>query len=67
MAHGRVKWFNDSKGFGYIERNEGGDFFVHWTSILAEGHKTLNPGQEVEFDIYETAKGPQAQNVVLKT
>ncbi len=66
MAHGRVKWFNDSKGFGFIERIEGGEIFVHWTAINAEGRKTLAEGQEVEFDVYESPKGPQAQNVSSK-
>lgn len=63
MAVGRVKWFNDTKGFGFIERNEGGEIFVHYSAIRADGHKTLNEGQEVEFDIYDGPKGPQAQNV----
>jgi CspA family cold shock protein len=67
MAIGKVKWFNDAKGFGFIERREGMDIFVHYTAIQAEGHKTLNEGQEVEFDIYEGQKGPEAQNVVLRT
>lgn len=66
MAHGRVKWFNDSKGFGFIERQDGGEIFVHWTAIHAEGRKTLAEGQEVEFDVYESPKGPQAQNVISK-
>lgn len=64
MATGRVKWFNDDKGFGFIERQEGGEIFVHFSAIKAEGHKTLKEGQEVDFDIYETPKGPQALNVV---
>lgn len=63
MALGKVKWFNDSKGFGFIEREVGEEFFVHYTSIEGEGYKTLGEGQEVEFDIYEGPKGPQAQNV----
>ncbi len=63
MASGKVKWFNDSKGFGFIERREGGDIFVHYTGIHKDGYKTLNEGQEVEFDVYEGAQGPQAQNV----
>ncbi len=66
MAFGRVKWFNDRKGFGFIERREGGEIFVHWTAIHADGHKTRNEGQEVEFDIYESPQGPQAQNVIRK-
>ncbi len=63
MSLGKVKWFNDSKGFGIIERKEGGEIFVHWSGIRLEGYKTLAPGQEVEFDIYEGQKGPEAQNV----
>ena len=66
MAAGKVKWFNDSKGFGFIERNEGGDIFVHYTAIQNEGYKTLNEGQDVEFDVYDGPKGPQAQNVVRR-
>ena len=64
MASGKVKWFNDSKGFGFIERKDGGEIFVHWTAIRLDGYKTLRPGQEVEFDIYEGLKGPEAQNVM---
>ena len=63
MASGKVKWFNDSKGFGFIERKGGEDIFVHWSGISRDGYKTLEPGQEVEFDIYEGQKGPEAQNV----
>ena len=68
MAMGKVKWFNDSKGFGFIERGEGTeDVFVHYTSIAHErdGRKTLAEGQVVEFDIYEGPKGPLARNVML--
>jgi CspA family cold shock protein len=64
MASGRVKWFNDSKGFGFIERMDGGEIFVHWTAIRIDGYKTLAPGQEVEFDVYEGQKGQEAQNVM---
>jgi CspA family cold shock protein len=64
MSSGRVKWFNDSKGFGFIERKDGGEIFVHWTAIRIDGYKTLVPGQEVEFDVYEGQKGPEAQNVI---
>ncbi len=64
MAVGTVKWFNDSKGFGFIERKDGGEIFVHWTAIRNEGYKTLAAGQEVEFDVYENQKGQEAQNVI---
>ena len=66
MALGRVKWFNDAKGFGFIESTDGTDVFVHYTAIQSEGHKSLNEGQEVVFDLYEGQKGPQAQNVAPK-
>lgn len=66
MAVGKVKWFNDAKGFGFIERNEGGEIFVHYSSIRNEGYKTLAEGQEVEFDVYDGPKGPQAQNVTRR-
>ena len=64
MALGKVKWFNDSKGFGFIEREDGTDIFVHFSAIRAEGRKTLAQGQKVEFDLYDGPKGPQAQNVM---
>lgn len=63
MAIGKVKWFNESKGFGFIVRQEGEEIFVHWTAIVSEGYKTLMMGQSVEFDIYEGQKGFHAQNV----
>ncbi|MDR3608737.1 MAG: cold-shock protein [Oligoflexia bacterium] len=66
MAVGKVKWFNNSKGFGFIERKEGGEIFVHYTAIRAEGYKTLAEGQEVEFDVYDGSKGQEAMNVVLR-
>ncbi len=59
----RVKWFNDAKGFGFIEFNEGEDIFVHYSAIKADGYKTLAPGQEVTFNLISTAKGYQAKNV----
>jgi len=64
MAKGVVKWFNDSKGFGFIEQENGEDVFVHFSSIQGEGFKTLAEGQAVTFDIIQGAKGPQAANVV---
>jgi len=64
MAEGTVKWFNNSKGFGFIEKDGGGDIFVHHTSIQAQGFKSLNEGDRVKFDIVEGTKGPAAANVV---
>ncbi len=61
---GKVKWFNAEKGFGFIESNEGGDVFVHFSAIQSEGFKTLDEGQDVEFDVVEGNRGPQAANVV---
>jgi CspA family cold shock protein len=63
MAIGRVKWFNDAKGYGFIEREGGGDVFVHFSAIQMDGFKTLQEGQQVQFDIVEGPKGPQAANV----
>lgn len=61
---GKVKWFNaEKKGYGFIEREDGGDVFVHFSAIQTEGFKTLEEGQAVEFDIVEGARGPQAANV----
>ena len=62
---GRVKWFSEAKGYGFIEREEGDDVFVHYTAITAEGFRTLQEGQEVEFDVVQGTKGPQAENVTL--
>lgn len=64
MAVGKVKWFNDAKGFGFIQRDDGADVFVHYSAIQGDGYKSLAEGQEVEFDLYDGVKGPQAQNVV---
>ncbi len=60
---GKVKWFNDSKGFGFIEQENGQDVFVHYSAITQDGFKTLSEGQKVEFEITNGAKGPQAINV----
>jgi CspA family cold shock protein len=61
---GKVKWFNAEKGYGFIEKSEGGDVFVHFSAIQGEGFKTLEEGQDVEFDVVEGNRGPQAANVV---
>ena len=64
MARGRVKWFNASKGYGFISREDGSDVFVHFSAIQGDGFKTLDEGQEVEFEIIDGKKGPQAASVV---
>jgi len=63
MAEGTVKWFNDSKGYGFIERPDGKDVFVHHNAIEGEGFKSLREGDSVQFEIVEGPKGPQAANV----
>ena len=63
MAQGTVKWFNESKGYGFITANEGKDVFVHYSAILGDGFKTLAEGQKVSFEIVNGEKGPQAANV----
>ncbi len=60
---GKVKWFNAEKGYGFIEREDGGDVFVHYSAIQMDGFKALNEGDRVEFEIVEGARGPQAANV----
>ncbi len=60
---GRVKWFDEKKGFGFIEREDGADVFVHFRAITSTGYKTLAEGQEVQFDVEQGQKGPQAANV----
>ncbi|MDD4860975.1 MAG: cold-shock protein [Smithellaceae bacterium] len=65
MSEGKVKWFNESKGFGFIEKSDGGDIFVHFSAIQATGFKTLAEGQAVSFDVVQGAKGPAAENVKL--
>ena len=62
---GTVKWFNNSKGYGFIEQEDGPDVFVHYSAITGEGYRSLNEGQQVEFDIEDGPKGPQAANVAL--
>jgi CspA family cold shock protein len=66
MPTGKVKWFNDAKGYGFIQRENGEDVFVHFTAIQSDGFKTLAEGQDVEFEVLDGQKGPQAANV-LKT
>jgi CspA family cold shock protein len=63
MAIGKVKWFNDSKGYGFIEQDSGEDVFVHYTAIQGDGFKSLTQGQEVEFEVVQGPKGPQALKV----
>jgi CspA family cold shock protein len=60
---GKVKWFNAEKGYGFIEQDEGGDIFVHYSAIQGEGYKTLEEGQRVQFDVVQGNRGPQASNV----
>ncbi|MGA1199434.1 MAG: cold-shock protein [Candidatus Latescibacterota bacterium] len=64
MAEGTVKWFNDSKGFGFIEQEDGEDVFVHFSAVQGDGFKTLSEGDRVEFEIQQGPKGLQAANVV---
>ncbi len=64
MARGTVKWFNDSKGYGFISRTSGEDVFVHFSQITGNGFRTLREGEEVEFELKETDRGLQAEKVV---
>ena len=64
---GQVKWFNGSKGYGFISRAQGGDVFVHFSAIQGGGFRTLEEGEEVEFEVGQSPKGPQASNVVRIT
>ena len=64
MANGIVKWFNDSKGFGFIEQEDGPDVFVHFSEVKSEGFKSLSEGERVTFDIEQGKKGPAATNVI---
>jgi len=63
LATGTVKWFNNKKGYGFINEENGRDIFVHFSSIDMEGYKSLNEGEQVTFDIEESARGPEAKNV----
>ena len=65
MTKGTVKWFNESKGFGFLARDDGDDVFVHYSSIQSSGFKSLNEGQSVEFEVQDGPKGPQAVNVTV--
>ena len=66
MESGKVKWFNERKGFGFIERASGGDVFAHYADIDGKGFRALEEGQEVEFEVVETEKGPKAVNIKVK-
>ena len=66
MVNGKVKWFSNQKGYGFIQTDDGKDIFVHFSAIESEGFKTLGQGQDVEFGISEGPKGPQAANVTAK-
>ena len=63
MVLGKVKWFNDAKGFGFISTADRKDVFVHYSAIIGEGHRTLHDGDNIEFEVIESSKGPQAANV----
>jgi cold shock protein len=63
MVKGTVKWFNESKGFGFLTKEDGGDVFVHYSAIQGDGFKTLTEGQAVSFEVVDGPKGPKAENV----
>lgn len=63
LSTGHVKWFNESKGFGFLQQDNGGDVFVHFSAITGSGYKTLAEGQRVQFEVTQGQKGPQASNV----
>jgi len=65
VAEGQVKWFNEKKGYGFIQQEDGKDLFVHYTAIQGDGFKSLKEGQKVQFEIEETPKGPKAKNVQI--
>lgn len=65
MKTGTVKWFNNEKGYGFIESEDGQDVFVHFSAVTMDGYKALNEGQKVQFEVIDGAKGPQAANVTL--
>ncbi len=65
MAKGKVKWFNDQKGYGFISQDGGADVFVHFSAVQQEGFKSLKEGQDVEFEVTDGPKGPQASNVKI--
>ncbi len=65
MAEGQVKWFNEKKGYGFIQQDDGKDLFVHFSAIQGDGFRTLKEGQRVTFEIEETSKGPKAKNVQI--
>ena len=66
MPTGRVKWFSEAKGYGFIEQDSGPDVFVHFSAVIGEGFKTLAEGEEVEFEVVQDARGPKAKNVTRR-
>ena len=67
MPTGRVKWFSEAKGYGFIEQDSGPDVFVHFSAVIGEGFKTLAEGEEVEFEVVQDARGPKAKNVTRRS